>query len=168
RFIGPVPADDFREFLSRRFAQSGFSVTAGVGDQAVQLILDLAEEVPYNVQMLASHLLGPAQGRQGVAGASVEPISRRGVPGACGSAVRSLLYATMERFDGDPTKDAGRGHRGTRGQLAIDEGGSSGRHGTLHGASLAPGANGARHPAGGRTSGQRADALRGSLLRSVD
>jgi len=28
-------------------------VTAGVGDQAVQLILDLAEEVPYNVQVLA-------------------------------------------------------------------------------------------------------------------
>jgi len=28
-------------------------VTAGVGDQSVQLILDLAEEVPYNVQMLA-------------------------------------------------------------------------------------------------------------------
>ncbi len=53
RFIGPVPADDFREFLRRRFAQSGFSVTAGVGDQAVQLILDLAEEVPYNVQVLA-------------------------------------------------------------------------------------------------------------------
>src|SRR5207249_11454376 len=105
---------------------------------------------------------------QDSSGATVEPISRRAFPGACGPPVPSLLYATMERFDGDPTKDAGRGHGGTRGQLAIDEGRSSGRHGTLHGASLAPVANGARHPAGGGTSRQRAGALRGSLLRSVD
>lgn len=53
RFIGPVPPDDFSKFLRKGFAQSGFSVPSGEGDEAVKLILDLAEEVPYNVQMLA-------------------------------------------------------------------------------------------------------------------
>lgn len=53
RSIGPVPASEFREFLRNRFVQSGFSVLAGAGDEAIQSILDLAEEVPYNVQVLA-------------------------------------------------------------------------------------------------------------------
>jgi hypothetical protein len=53
RSIGPVPACDFREFLRKKFVQSGFSVPAGAGEEAVQSILDLAEEVPYNVQVLA-------------------------------------------------------------------------------------------------------------------
>ncbi len=53
RFIGPVPRDQFAEFLHRRFVESGFNVPASEGNTAVQLILDLAEEVPYNVQVLA-------------------------------------------------------------------------------------------------------------------
>ena len=53
RSIGPVPASDFREFLRNKFVRSGFSVPAGAGDEAIQSILDVAEEVPYNVQVLA-------------------------------------------------------------------------------------------------------------------
>lgn len=53
RFIGPVPRDDFSKFLRKGFDQSGFNVPTGEGDEAVKIILDLAEEVPYNVQMLA-------------------------------------------------------------------------------------------------------------------
>ena len=53
RFVGPVPRDDFSGFLRKGFDASGFNVPAGEGDEAVKLILDLAEEVPYNVQLLA-------------------------------------------------------------------------------------------------------------------
>jgi uncharacterized protein len=52
RFIGPVPRDQFSEFLRRQFVESGFSLRNG-GSEAIQMILDLAEEVPYNVQVLA-------------------------------------------------------------------------------------------------------------------
>ncbi len=52
RLIGPVPRHDLSKFLRKGFGQSGFNVPTG-GDEAVKIILDLAEEVPYNVQMLA-------------------------------------------------------------------------------------------------------------------
>jgi hypothetical protein len=50
RFLGPVPRLDFEGFLVTKFAESGFKVESTA---AISLILDLAEEVPYNVQMLA-------------------------------------------------------------------------------------------------------------------
>jgi hypothetical protein len=50
RFIGPVPAEDFERFLTEKFVESGFKVA---DSSAVRAILDLAEQVPYNVQMLA-------------------------------------------------------------------------------------------------------------------
>jgi uncharacterized protein len=53
RFIGAVPATEFREFLRQKLVDSGFSVPKGAGNEAVQSILELAEEVPYNVQVLA-------------------------------------------------------------------------------------------------------------------
>lgn len=53
RFIGPVPRDQFGEFLRQRFVESGFSLPGNGGNEAIQMILDLAEEVPYNVQVLA-------------------------------------------------------------------------------------------------------------------
>jgi uncharacterized protein len=53
RFIGPVPRDQFSEFLRRRFLKSGFSLAGNGGNEAIEMILDLAEEVPYNVQVLA-------------------------------------------------------------------------------------------------------------------
>ena len=48
-FVGPVPRTDFQDFLHRGFVHAGFKV----GEGALEAILDLAEEVPYNVQMLA-------------------------------------------------------------------------------------------------------------------
>ncbi|GEM_PF-392848 len=55
RFIGPVPRAEFSEFLRSKFAESHFRICeAGAGEtDPVELILDLAEEVPYNVQLLA-------------------------------------------------------------------------------------------------------------------
>jgi hypothetical protein len=50
RFIGPLPTKDFEAHLHRQFARSGFGVP---NEEPVRLILSLAEEVPYNVQMLA-------------------------------------------------------------------------------------------------------------------
>ncbi len=50
RFIGPVPRPDFTRFLHEKFVGSRF----GVPDPGVlNLVLNLAEDVPYNVQMLA-------------------------------------------------------------------------------------------------------------------
>lgn len=48
-FLGPVPRKDFSRFLMRKFLDGGFSVSG----EAVAALLDLAEDVPYNVQMLA-------------------------------------------------------------------------------------------------------------------
>ena len=50
RFIGPVPTSDFEAFMRSKFELSGFSIES---DTSIRTILDLAEEVPYNVQMLA-------------------------------------------------------------------------------------------------------------------
>ncbi len=50
RFVGPLPADEFSAHLLRHFRRSGFVVANAA---PVQRILDLAEEVPFNVQMLA-------------------------------------------------------------------------------------------------------------------
>lgn len=51
RFIGPVPREEFAEFLRRGFAQGGISILKD--EDVTGLILELAEEVPYNVQRLA-------------------------------------------------------------------------------------------------------------------
>ncbi|MGH9830688.1 MAG: hypothetical protein ACREDR_46370, partial [Blastocatellia bacterium] len=57
RFVGPVPRGDFAEFLLNGFLL-GRSRIQGVSQRSpnegpIALILDLAEEVPYNVQVLA-------------------------------------------------------------------------------------------------------------------
>lgn len=50
RFIGAVPRNDFIRFLQQKFIASRFAIShPGVLD----MILDLADDVPYNVQMLA-------------------------------------------------------------------------------------------------------------------
>jgi len=49
RFLGPVPRADFASFLERKFAAGGITVAQG----AAEAILDAAEDVPYNVQLLA-------------------------------------------------------------------------------------------------------------------
>jgi hypothetical protein len=48
-FIGPVPRDEFRPFLRAGFDGAGFAIE----DEAVETILDLTADVPYNVQRLA-------------------------------------------------------------------------------------------------------------------
>ncbi|HET6567536.1 MAG TPA: ATP-binding protein [Rhodothermales bacterium] len=48
-FIGPIPRGDFSRFLRSGFEGTGFEVD----EEAVTEILDLAEDVPYNVQRLA-------------------------------------------------------------------------------------------------------------------
>jgi uncharacterized protein len=48
-FVGPVPRGDFHNFLHHGFVRAGLKV----GEGALEAVLDLAEEVPYNVQMLA-------------------------------------------------------------------------------------------------------------------
>jgi hypothetical protein len=48
-FVGPVPRKDFHEFLDHSFGRAGFKIGTG----ALEAILDRAEEVPYNVQLLA-------------------------------------------------------------------------------------------------------------------
>ena len=49
-FLGPVPRGDFIEFIEQGFANAGISVAPGAADA----ILDAAEDVPYNVQLLAN------------------------------------------------------------------------------------------------------------------
>jgi len=48
-FLGVIPRQDFSRFLKAKFIESGFCVE----DAAIVRLLDLAEDVPYNVQMLA-------------------------------------------------------------------------------------------------------------------
>ncbi len=49
-FLGPIPREDFRPALARGFTGAGFAVADGALDH----ILERAEDVPYNVQRLAS------------------------------------------------------------------------------------------------------------------
>jgi hypothetical protein len=50
RFVGPVPRPEFSDFLQAKFKEGKFAIESpGV----IGIILDLAEDVPYNVQMLA-------------------------------------------------------------------------------------------------------------------
>ena len=49
-FLGPIPREAFRPALARGFSSAGFAVEAASLDH----ILDRAEDVPYNVQRLAS------------------------------------------------------------------------------------------------------------------
>lgn len=47
--LGPLPRDEFLDFLQAGFEISGFQVEPG----ALEVLLDLAQEVPYDVQRLA-------------------------------------------------------------------------------------------------------------------
>jgi hypothetical protein len=56
RFLGPIPRDDFHRFLRTQFEKGGFRIAGtpdGKGDPLNQ-ILDLAEDVPYSIQLLAA------------------------------------------------------------------------------------------------------------------
>ncbi len=89
RFVGPVPREEFIQFLLDKFSSGGFKVGGATGKGmvggAVAFILDLAEEVPYNVQLLAhtcwEQLNGAARGErvltEQVVRDSLERIARR-------------------------------------------------------------------------------------------
>ncbi len=49
-FLGPVPRPAWVEFLLRGFSRAGFRAS----DVAVSHLIDLAEDVPYNIQQLAN------------------------------------------------------------------------------------------------------------------
>ena len=51
-YIRTVPTDEFAVWLYAKFREGGFEVD---GDEVTHSILSLAEEIPYNVQMLAHH-----------------------------------------------------------------------------------------------------------------
>jgi energy-coupling factor transporter ATP-binding protein EcfA2 len=79
-FVGPVPREAFRRFLSERFAQGGFSITGRdprsgepQPESPLDLILDLAEEVPYNVQALAHTCWNLLAGAQEPSGRVLSP-----------------------------------------------------------------------------------------------
>ena len=48
-FVGPVPREDFRPAIASGFCDAGLDIS----DDAVEAILDLAQDVSYNVQRLA-------------------------------------------------------------------------------------------------------------------
>jgi hypothetical protein len=48
RFLGPIPRPAFRAFLSR-----GLKAVLVVTDEGIEAILDRADDVPYNIQLLA-------------------------------------------------------------------------------------------------------------------
>ena len=50
-FLGPIPREDFSKFLHDGFASAGFFFEA----DAIEHILDVSDDVPYNVQWLANH-----------------------------------------------------------------------------------------------------------------
>jgi hypothetical protein len=49
-FLGPIPREAWREFLEHGFTNSSFKIQA----TAVERLLDLAEDVPFNIQQLAN------------------------------------------------------------------------------------------------------------------
>ena len=48
-FIGPIPREDFRPFISGGFTKARLKID----DDAIETILEVADDVPYNVQRLA-------------------------------------------------------------------------------------------------------------------
>lgn len=88
RFIGLIPSQDFREFLRTEFVQSGFDVPGEAGNEAIELILHAAEEVPYNVQVLAHACWDQLRGGS--------PPNERGLTPAV---VRRSLERTVRQYD---------------------------------------------------------------------
>ncbi|MGH7703613.1 MAG: MarR family transcriptional regulator, partial [Gemmatimonadales bacterium] len=58
RFLGPIPRSAFRVFLSK-----GLRAVAEVSPDGIEAILDAADDVPYNVQLLAHGCWEAARGQ---------------------------------------------------------------------------------------------------------
>jgi len=64
RFVGPLPRKEFADHLAKQFRKSGFRLG---NSEPIETILNLSEEVPYNVQWLAHNCweqLRSARGHQ--------------------------------------------------------------------------------------------------------
>lgn len=93
-FIAEIPREDFRLFLSSKFAGGGFSIEGrslnqeedDIRESPVDLILNSAEEVPYNVQMLA-HVCWEILTEKG------------GSPTLTGEVVRASLDRLVRQYD---------------------------------------------------------------------
>ena len=70
-FIGPVPRADFRPFLTQGFEEADLAIEP----EAIEAVLDLAEDVPYNVQRLAHECWAEAR----ATGEKLTPDAVRGV-----------------------------------------------------------------------------------------
>jgi AAA+ ATPase superfamily predicted ATPase len=60
RYVSKLPRPEFETFLAKRFKTTGITLT----EEAARLILDLAEEVPHNVQLLAKSCWERSKARQ--------------------------------------------------------------------------------------------------------
>lgn len=85
RFIGPLPKAEFSAHLLKQFRRSGFVVA---NDEPIETILSLAEEVPYNVQMLAHNCWE-----------ELRPRGRSKPPRLTGDFVESILRQTVKGLD---------------------------------------------------------------------
>jgi uncharacterized protein len=67
-FIGAIPREDFAPWIAEGFTIAGFDIT----DEAVTEILDLAADVPYNVQRLAYECWNHARDRGAESGPPID------------------------------------------------------------------------------------------------
>lgn len=93
RFVGPLPRTDFARHLSANFRKSGFSVA---DKAAIESILTLAEDVPYNVQMLAYYCWEELRSGQRVRGGAERKPSR---PELTVAMVKEVLERTVRSLD---------------------------------------------------------------------
>jgi hypothetical protein len=118
RFIEPVPRADFEEFLTVKFRRGGFRVEHS---DAIIRILQLAEDVPYNVQLLAHTCWYELrnQSAKDFSGPYNRNCRCRHAPNR--PAIRPLLYADLVCSYSYTTEDSSRNQRsGLR--LAIPKG----------------------------------------------
>ncbi|MDX2192860.1 MAG: hypothetical protein NW201_05870 [Gemmatimonadales bacterium] len=71
RFLGPIPRDAFRKFLAK-----GLATVSRPAPDGIEAILDLAEDVPYDVQRLAHACWSDARARRGRPRMDAEAVRR--------------------------------------------------------------------------------------------
>ncbi len=106
RYVGPVPREDFRQNMLVAFSAANMTIEAS----AVELILDLSEDVPYNIQRLANEVWrsGRLAGKQEITEAEVrsaldaihavdDPQYGKTIQLLSPAQLRSLVAAVQER-----------------------------------------------------------------------
>ena len=92
-FLGPVPRDDFATFIADGFASAGLTIHA----DGATAVLDLADDVPYNVQLLASACWEWADTNRARGRGAGSPVSAAVVSDVCEKEARRLdpLYTQI-------------------------------------------------------------------------